>query len=154
MKLDHQEVPETWMVILLKREECIQESTSTEKAQESAQDLRSTLEAVGQEGGRLIECERFQASLGTNSIKTLIFSDEELMPQEGTSKAIILQLKINIFFKKRGNKTCSWPESGIWSSPQSPVLGYSYHSGSWYVFTLLDQKLTFFECTDSRIKQV
>ena len=77
------------------------------------------------------------------------------MPQEGTSKAIILQLKINIFFlKKRGNKTCSRPESGIWSSPQPQCWAIPITVVLGTFFTLLDQKPTFFECTDSRIKQV
>ena len=108
----------------------------------------------GRKGGRLVECESFQASLGTTSIKTLIFSDEELMPQEGTSKAIILQLKINNFFFKQGNKTCSRLESGIWSSPQPQCWAIPITVVLGTFFTLLDQKLTFFECTDSRIKQV
>ena len=76
------------------------------------------------------------------------------MPLEGTSKAIILQLKINNFFFKQGNKTCSQLESGIWSSPQPQCWAIPITVVLGTFFTLLDQKLTFFECTDSRIKQV
>lgn len=47
VKLGHQEVPETWMVILLKREECTQESASTEKAQEPAPDLHTCSNSSG-----------------------------------------------------------------------------------------------------------
>ena len=95
----------------------------------------------GRKGGRLVECESFQASLGTTSIKTLIFSDEELMPQEGTSKAIILQLKINFFFffLKREQDLLPARKRNLELS-STPVLGYSYHSGSWYVFYIIGSK--------------